>query len=159
MLKRLVGDRRGSALMWTMFLIIILVIVAMMLYTVFSTVSKVRSVEAELKRCASVVLDKTTINSELRDVIITLRTRNIEREVRENLRENGWVESSGSWEREINGETRCRIRNLLVNVDADSELLTLSADVQIPLLKSMGDISNMTFPLKIYSKILYISGK
>ena len=50
MLKRLVRDRRGSALMWAMFLIIILVIVAMMLYTVFSTVSKVRSVEAELKR-------------------------------------------------------------------------------------------------------------
>lgn len=90
MLKRLVHDKSGSGLMWAALLIVILLIFAMLLYTVFSTASKVRSVEAELQRCASVALDKTTINSELRDVIITLRTRNIEKEVREKSYANGW---------------------------------------------------------------------
>lgn len=69
------------------------------------------------------------------------------------------MESDGIWEREINGWIRCRMKNFNVSVDADGELLTVTADVQIPLLKAMGDITNMTFPLKIYSRILYISGE
>ena len=140
-------------------LIVILVIFAMLLYTVFSTVSKVRSVEAELQRCASVVLDATTINSKLRDVLLTLREDDIQQEVRKNMLALGWRESSDGWEREINGGIRCRMKNFSVSVDESGELLTLTADVQLPLLKAMGSITNMTFPLKIYSRILYISGR
>ena len=85
MLKKLIRDKRGNGLMWAALLIVILVIFAMLLYTVFSTVSKVRSVEAELQRCASVVLDATTINSKLRDVLLTLREGDIRQEVRKNM--------------------------------------------------------------------------
>ena len=159
MLKKLIRDKRGNGLMWAALLIVILVIFAMLLYTVFSTVSKVRSVEAELQRCASVVLDATTINSKLRDVLLTLREDDIQQEVRKNMLALGWRESSDGWEREINGGIRCRMKDFTVSVDDSGELLTLTADVQLPLLKAMGSITNMTFPLKIYSRILYISGR
>ena len=159
MFKRLIHDKRGNGLMWAALMIVILVIFAMLLYTVFSTVSKVRSVEAELQRCASVVLEATTINSKLRDVLLKLRLGDIQREVRENLLDLGWRETGGGWEREINGGVRCRMKNFSVSVDASGELLTVTADVQLPLLKATGSITDMTFPLKIYSRILYISGR
>lgn len=155
-MNRFINDRRGEGMLWALFSIIILIIVAMLCYTLFSATSQVRSVEAELQRCASIVIDATTTNPRLRDVLIDLQEGNIQTEVERNMRVKGWYESGGYWQKDVKGSPKYRLKDFTVSVDDTGKRLTVSADVQIPLLKSMGSITNMTFPVTIYSKILYI---
>lgn len=157
MMERFIKDRRGEGILWAFFSIVVLIIVAMLCYTLFSATSQVRSVETELQRCASIVIDATTTNPRLRDVLIDLQEGKIQMLVKQNMRENGWYETNGFWQKDVKGNPKYRLKDFSISVDDTGKRLTVSADVQIPLLKSMGSITNMTFPVTIYSKILYIN--
>ena len=156
-MERFIKDRRGEGILWAFFSIVVLIIVALLCYTLYTTTSQVRSVEAELQRCASIVIDATTTNPRLRDVLIDLQEGKIQTLVKQNMRENGWYETGGYWQMDVKGNPKYRLKDFSISVDDTGKRLTVSADVQIPLLKSMGSITNMTFPVTIYSKILYIN--
>ena len=47
MMGRFIKDRRGEGILWAFFTIVVLIIVAMLCYTLYATTSQVRSVEAE----------------------------------------------------------------------------------------------------------------
>ena len=157
MMVRLIKDRCGEGILWAFFTIVVLIIVAMLCYTLYTTTAQVRSVENELQRCASIVIDATTTNPRLRDVLIDLQEGKIQILIRQNMRENGWYESGGYWQKDVKGNPKYRLKDFAISVDDTGKCLTVSADVQIPLLKSMGSITNITFPVTIYSKILYIN--
>ena len=154
---RFIKDRRGEGILWAFFSIVVLIIVAMLCYTLYTTTSQVRSVEMELQRCASIVIDATTTNPRLRDVLIDLQEGKIQTEVERNMREKGWYETGSYWQKDVKGNPKYRLKDFDISVDDTGKRLTVSTDVQIPLLKSMGSITNMTFPVTIYSKILYIN--
>ena len=154
---RLIKDRRGEGILWAFFTIVVLIVVAMLCYTLYTTTAQVRSVETELQRCASIVIDATTTNPRLRDVLIDLQEGKIQTEVERNMRSKGWYETGGYWQKDVKGTPKYRLKDFSISVDDTGKRLTVSADVQIPLLKSMGSITNMTFPVTIYSKILYIN--
>ena len=156
MMGRFIKDRRGEGMLWAFFTIVVLIVVAMLCYTLYTTTAQVRSVETELQRCASIVIDASTTNPRLRDVLIDLQEGKIQTLVKQNMRENGWYESGGCWQKDVKGSPKYRLKDFTVSVDDTGKRLTVSADVQIPLFKSMGSITNMTFPVTIYSKILYI---
>lgn len=157
MMGRFIKDRRGEGILWAFFSIVVLIIVAMLCYTLYTTTSQVRSVETELQRCASIVIDATTTNPRLRDVLIDLQEGKIQTEVERNMREKGWYETGSYWQKDVQGNPKYRLKDFDISVDDTGKRLTVSADVQIPLLKSMGSVTNMTFPVTIYSKILYIN--
>ena len=156
-MERFIKDRRGEGILWAFFSIVVMIIVALLCYTLYTTTSQVRSVETELQRCASIVIDATTTNPRLRDVLIDLQEGNIQAEVERNMRSNSWYETGGYWQKDVKGNPKYRLKDFDISVDDTGKRLTVSADVQIPLLKSMGSITNMTFPVTIYSKILYIN--
>ena len=156
-MERFIKDRRGEGMLWAFFTIVVLIVVAMLCYTLYTTTSQVRSVETELQRCASIVIDATTTNPRLRDVLIDLQEGKVQTEVERNMRSKGWYETGGYWQKDVKGNPKYRLKDFAVSVDDTGKRLTVSADVQIPLLKSMGSITNMTFPVTIYSKILYIN--
>ena len=156
-MMRLIKDRRGEGILWAFFTIVVLIVVAMLCYTLYTTTTQVRSVETELQRCASIVIDATTTNPRLRDVLIDLQEGKIQTLVKQNMRDKGWYESGGCWQKDVKGNPKYRLKDFDISVDDTCKRLTVSADVQIPLLKSMGSITNMTFPVTIYSKILYIN--
>ena len=157
MMVRLIKDRRGEGILWAFFTIVVLIVVAILCYTLYTTTSQVRSVGTELQRCASIVIDATTTNPRLRDVLIDLQEGKIQTLVRQNMREKGWYETGVYWQKDVKGNPKYRLKDFSISVDDTGKRLTVSADVQIPLLKSMGSITNMTFPVTIYSKILYIN--
>lgn len=156
MMERFIKDRRGEGILWAFFTIVVLIIVAMLCYTLYITTAQVRSVEMELQRCASIVIDASTTNPRLRDVLIDLQEGKIQTLVKRNLEENGWYETGGYWQKDVKGNPKYRLKDFDISVDDTGKCLTVSADVQIPLLKSMGGVADMTFPVTVYSKILYI---
>lgn len=156
MMDKLLKDRRGEGVLWAFFMIVVLIVIATLCYTLYSTTSQVRSVETELQRCASIVIDATTTNPRLRDVVIDLQKSEIESEVERNMRAQGWYQADGDWQKDVKGKPKYRLKDFSISVDGTGKRLTVSADVQIPLLKSMGGVADMTFPVTVYSKILYI---
>lgn len=147
-------DRRGSALVWVLFLILIFFMLAAVLYNVFSLYVNYSAVRDELTRCTSICLDTNVVNSKLRDTITDVDSQPALDVLQQNLLESGWAQEGGAWVKRSGVKIVCRLAGMSVGISGSR--LHLTVTVQIPLPMAMADRVAVDFPIDLYARILYI---
>lgn len=153
-LQALLHDRRGSALLWVLFLILIFFMLAAVLYNVFSVSVNYSSVRDELTRCTSVSLDANVVNSKLRDTITDVDSQPVLDVLWQNLLESGWTQDGNAWVKRSGEKIVCRLSGVSVSVTGSR--LHLTATARIPLPMAMAERFAVDFPIDLYARILYI---
>ena len=154
-MKRLLKEQSGSALIWTLFIILILFTVSFLVYSAVTVYAKYQCVETELQRAAFVTVDKATVNANVRDLELDVPAVSTKTLLEENLINTGWTQKDGNWVKRDGDKLICTLEDMQIEVV--DQLMQIDGAVAIPLLWEIGDIGNVCIPIRIRASILYVN--
>ena len=103
-------DTRGSAILWTLFLILILFTLSFVVYTGTVVYAKYQTFETELERAAIVTVDAGLLNTNVRDLQLDIPEDAAQSLLEENLADAGWAHEDGRWVKYDGGKLIMRLR-------------------------------------------------
>ena len=107
-MKRFIKDTCGSAVIWTLFLILIFFTLSFVVYTGVTVYAKYQKCETELEREALVTVDMGMVNANVRDLSLDIPADTAQSLFEENLTKAGWTQEDGSWLKRDSGKADLR---------------------------------------------------
>ena len=153
-MKRFWKDNTGSALIWSVFIILILMTLSAVVYTGITVYSKYQDCETEVQRAAIITVDKNMLNANVRDLLLDVPAEYAEESFYASLTEAGWALENGCWDRYEDGKYVYSLEDMFV--DVDGKMVSISATMAIPLPLDIGDLSIIRLPINVRSSVLYI---
>ena len=149
-----IKDTRGSAIIWTLFLILILFTLAFLLYTGITVYAKYQTCETELQRAATVAVDTGLINANVRDLQLDVQADTAQSLLESNLTDAGWTQEDGIWVK-YNGD---KLIYALEDMQASVQEKTLRIDATLVMLSpwTVNGISEIRIHMMVLSSVLYI---
>jgi archaellum component FlaF (FlaF/FlaG flagellin family) len=90
-MNRFWKDNTGSALIWSVFIIFILMILSAVVYAGVTVYVKYQACETEVQRAATIIVDKNMLNANVRDLILDVPAESAEESFFASLTEMGWT--------------------------------------------------------------------
>ena len=153
-MKRFWKEDTGSALIWMVFLILILITLCAVTYAGVTVYTKYQTCEAEVQRAAIVTVDKNMLNANVRDLILDVPAESAEESFYVSLTEVGWTLEDRYWNRYEDGKTVYSLEDMSVAVDGKT--VSINATMVIPLPWEIGEIGKVSIPMNVRSSVLYI---
>ena len=153
-MKRFWKDDAGSALLWMVFLILILITLSAVAYAGVTVYAKYQACKTEVQRAATVTVDKSMLNANVRDLILDVPAESAEESFYASLTETGWMLEDGCWNRYEGEKVVFSLEDM--SVVADGKTMSISATMVIPLPWEIGDIGKVSIPMNVRSSVLYI---
>jgi hypothetical protein len=147
-------DTRGSAILWTLFLILILFTLSFVVYTGTTVYAKYQICETELERAALVTVDAGLLNTNVRDLQLNVPADAAQSLLEENLADAGWAREDGRWVK-YNGE---KLAYALegAQLSVQEKTLRLDATFVMPAPWAMSSVTEIRIPMTVLSSVLYI---
>jgi hypothetical protein len=153
-MKHFIKDNTGSALIWTIFLILILITLSVVVYSGVTVYAKYQTCETEVQRAATVTVDKNMENANVRDLVLDVPAELAVESFYVNMTETGWVLEDGYWNRYKNDRLIYSLEDM--TVDVEDKTVSISAVLAISLPWDIGGMGKVRIPLNVRSSVLYI---
>jgi hypothetical protein len=153
-MRRFLQDTRGSAILWTLFLIIILFMLTFVVYTGTTVYAKYQTCETELERAALVTVDAGLLNANVRDLQLDVPADVAQSLLENNLTEAGWAREDGRWVKYDGDKLICALEDAQLSVQ--EKTLRLDAMFVMPALWAMSGVMEIRIPMTVLSSVLYI---
>jgi len=147
-------DKRGSAILWTLFLILILFTLSFVVYTVSIVYAKYQTCETELERAALVTVDAGLLNTNVRDLQLNIPEDAAQSLLEENLADAGWALEDGRWVKYDGEKLIYAIEDAQLSVQ--EKTLRLDATFVMPAPWAFGGVDAIRIPMTVLSSVLYI---
>jgi len=153
-MKRFLKDNAGSALIWAVFLILILCTVSIVVYSGVMIYAKYQACETEVQRAATITANRSMVNANVRDLELDMPVIPAEDYFYENLAETGWTSEDGCWRRREDGKLIYSLEDM--TVDIEGKTIRITAIFAMPLPWGIGGLGEVRIPMNVRSSILYI---
>jgi hypothetical protein len=153
-MKHFIKDNTGSALIWTIFLTLILITLSVVIYSGVTVYAKYQSCETEVQRAATVTVDKNMDNAHVRDLVLDVPAESAVESFYSNMAETGFVLEGGCWNRYENDRLIYSLEDMAV--DVENKTVRINSTLAIPLPWDIGSMSEVSIPLNVRSSVLYI---
>jgi len=153
-MKHFIKDNAGSALIWTIFLILIFITLSVVVYSGVTVYAKYQSCENEVQRAATVTVDKSMINANVRDLMLDVPAESAVESFYTNMTETGWILEGGCWNRYEEDQLICSLEDMAV--DVENKTVSINATLSITLPWDIGGMGEVNIPLNVRSSVLYI---
>ncbi|MGI5848908.1 MAG: hypothetical protein ACOX8Q_02375 [Christensenellales bacterium] len=153
-MKYFIKDNAGSALIWTIFLILILITLSVVVYSGVTVYAKYQSCEIEVQRAATVTVDKNMDNAHVRDLVLDVPAESAVVSFYTNMTETGFVLEGGCWNRYEEDLLIYSLEDM--TVDVENKTVSISATLAIALPWDIGGMVEVSIPLNVRSSVLYI---
>jgi hypothetical protein len=154
-MKQVTKDTQGSALLWPVFIALILCMLSVVAYTGATLYSTYQNAQTELERAANISVDHSLINPNVRDLLLNIPAEDATTSLEDNLAQAGYVKNGdGDWVRTESGKTYYCLKDMQVTVAG--ELLDITAIVSMPLPWDIGGTPVVDLPIHVQSRVLYI---
>lgn len=153
-MKHFIKDNTGSALIWTVFLILILITLSVVAYSGVTVYAKYQSCETEVQRAATVTVDKNMDNAHVRDLVLDVPAESAVMSFYTNMTETGFVLEGEYWNRYESDRLIYSLEDM--TVDVENKTVSINATLAIPLPWDIGGMSVVSIPLNVRSSVLYI---
>lgn len=154
-MKKFLKNENGSALIWALFLILILCTLSFVMYSAITVYAKYQMCENELQRAATVTVDKSMVNANVRDLQLVIPTDTAIDIVEDNLLQSCWVQDGGRWEKQEGDKTQYSLEDM--EIEIQDSTIKIDAMFAMPLPWGIGDVSLVHIPIQIRASILYIN--
>lgn len=144
----------GSALIWSVFIIVILMTLSAVVFAGMTVYSKYQDCETEVQRASIITVDTNMLNANVRDLILDVPAEYAEDSFYASLTEAGWTLENGCWNRYEDGKSIYSLEDM--SVDVDGKTLSISATMAISLPWDIGDLSIVRLLINVRSSVLYI---
>ncbi len=153
-MRRFLQETRGSAILWTLFLILILFTLTFVVYTGVTVYTKYQSCETELQRAATVTVDVGLLNANVRDLQLDVSEDTAQSLLENNLREAGWTQEDENWMKYDDGKLINALEDM--QVTAEGQTLRIDATFAMPSPWTVGGVTEICIPMTVLSSVLYI---
>jgi hypothetical protein len=153
-MTRLIKDKKGSAHLWAIFILLAMVMLTAVIYNGVAVYTKYQSAETELQRAVTVTVDDSLQNAAVRDLVLDVLADDAEELLFDHLRELGYERSGADWTKRVDGKTVYTLTGLTVQTDGRNMMIT--AVLAIPLLWETDSAAVVRIPIQAQSSILYI---
>lgn len=153
-MRRFLQDTRGSAILWTLFLILILFTLSFVVYTGTTVYAKYQTCETELERAALVTVDAGLLNANVRDLQLDIPADVAQSLLENNLTEAGWAREDGHWVKYDGDKLIYALKDARLSVR--EKTLRLDAMFVMPAPWAMGGVTEIRIPMTVLSSVLYI---
>ena len=154
-MKRLIKDTRGSTSLFAAFLAAVLCILAVVVYAGMMIYSNFQAARTDLERAAIVSIDKNMLNPNVRDLEFNIPQDAASADFENNLTSSGLERGAeGTWQRFNDRALVYEFREL--NAIVHGEWLDVSGEFVMPVPWSFGDVTEVSIPVTVRSKVLYL---
>lgn len=153
-MRRFLKDTRGSAVIWTLFLILVLFTLTFVVYTGVTVYAKYQTCETELERAAIITVDKGLLNANVRDLKLDIPTVSAHSLFEDNLTESGWTKEDGNWVKCDGGKLIYALEDMQMTVE--EKTMQIDAVFTMPMPWKIDGIDKIHIPIKVLSSVLYI---
>lgn len=153
-IRHFMKSQDGSALIWTLFLILILFTLTFVVYTGVMVYAKYQTCETELERAALITVDRSMVNTNVRDLSLDIPADTAQSLLEENLTEAGWAQEDGSWVKRDSGKLIYALEDAQISVEGKT--LRIAATFAMPAPWAVGGIYEIRIPMTVLSSVLYI---
>jgi hypothetical protein len=156
-MKRFLKDQCGNALLWSLFMILILFTLSFVIYTAVIVSSKYQACENDLQRSATIAVDKSMENANIRDIVLDIPVESAEDTLENNLRDMGYTKTSETaWLKEEDGKTAYTLEDVQISVQ--NVVLTITGKIKTYLPWRITGYPYIILPVRVVCRALYISG-
>lgn len=153
-MRRFLQDTRGSAILWTLFLILILFMLSFVVYTGTTVYAKYLTCETELERAALVTVDAGLLNANVRDLQLDIPADVAQSLLENKLTEAGWAREDGRWVKYDGYKLIYALEDAQLSVR--EKTLRIEAMFVMPAPWAMGGVTEIRIPMTVLSSVLYI---
>jgi len=154
-MKRLIKDTRGSTSLLAAFLAAVLCILAVVVYAGVMVYSNYQTARTDLERAAIVSIDRNMLNQNVRDLEFNIPRDAALADFENNLALSGLERGAdGTWQR-LNGD-KLVYEFWKLNATVRGEWLDVTGVFVMPVPWSFGDMTEVTIPISVRSKVLYL---
>lgn len=153
-MKRFFKDKTGSALIWAVFLIFILCTVSIVVYSAVTVYTKYQACETEVQRAATITVNKSMVNANVRDLELDVPVIPAEDYFYENLTETGWTIEAGYWCKYEDGRLIYSLEDMTIEIEGKT--IRISATFAIPMPWGIGSLGEVRILMNVRSSVLYI---
>ena len=154
-MRQFLKDTRGSAVIWTAFLILILFTLAFVVYTGVTVYAKYQACENELQRAATAAVNKSLVNPNVRDLELNIPDIPAQSLLEENLLGTGWSQDGQSWVKRDGSKWVYSLEAMQMTVEGKSMLIKVT--FVMPLPWTIVSQMEITLPMSVRSKVLYLN--
>lgn len=153
-MRRFFQDTRGSAILWTLFLILILFTLSLVVYTGTTVYDKYQTCETELERAALVTVDAGLLNANVRDLKLDVPADAAQSLLEDNLTDAGWTREDGRWVKYDDDKFIYGLEDVQLSVQ--EKTLRLDAMFVMPAPWAMSGVTEIRISMTVLSSVLYI---
>ena len=154
-MKKFIMNTQGNASLLSIFLVMILCVFSIVIYSVVMVYANYQTAYTELERAAIITVDENMFNPNVRDLEFDIPQTALT-DVEENLISCGlYKEPDGTWKRANDRRLVYELKDL--NVTLQEECLYLSVMFAMPLPWHITEQTEVTLPITVRSKVLYIN--
>jgi hypothetical protein len=147
-------DQAGNAILWSLFLILILCTLSVIIYSTVTMYANYQTAEADLQRAATMSADISLENANVRDMQLDIPDC-AETQLEDNLTEASWVKEDNGWARYDEDEKLYSIKDMQIEIDGMT--MQIKATFVMSLPWKIGDIDEFRIPMRVRSSILYMN--
>ena len=156
-MKRFFKDQKGNALIWSLFIILILCTFSFVIYSAITVYSQYQACENDLQRAAIIATDKSMENANVRDIILNIPGEEATTSFETNLLKQGYIKMADDhWLRTIHDKEAYSLNDLTISIAGD--VITIRASINIYLPWKIANNVTVSFPISAVSRVLYIPG-
>jgi hypothetical protein len=152
-MRRFLQDTRGSAILWTLFLILILFTLTALIYTGVTVYAKYQTCETELQCASTITVDAELVNANVRDLQLNV-PKDAAQSLEDNLTETGWTQEEGCWIKRDSGKIIYGLED--IQLTAEGKTMRIDGTFVMPSSWTVGGISEIRIPMTVLSTVLYI---
>ena len=153
-MTRLMKDKNGSAHLWAIFILLVVVMLTIVIYNGVTVYTKYQTAETELQRAVTVTVDDSLQNAAVRDLVLDVPADDAEELLFDHLRELGYERSGADWTKRADGKTVYTLTEL--SVETDGRTMKITAVLAIPLLWETDSAAVVRIPIQAHASVLYI---
>jgi hypothetical protein len=153
-MRRFFQDTRGSAILWTLFLILLLFTLSFVVYTGTTVYAKYQTCETELERAALVTVDAGLLNANVRDLQLDVPADVAQSLLESNLTESGWAREDGHWVKYDGDKPIYALEDAKLSVL--EKTLRLDATFVMHSPWAAVGMTEIRIPMTVLSSVLYI---
>lgn len=153
-MRRFFRDTHGSTPIWAAFLVLILFTLSLVVYSAVTVYSKYQTCETELERAATVTVDMSMVNPNVRDSVLNIPVMPAKALLTDNLTDSGWTREGDNWIKRDGGKLIYGLEDMEITVE--EKTMQIKAMFAMPAPWTLGGMDKIRIPMEVRSSVLYI---
>lgn len=153
-MKRFVKEQDGNALLWPLFIMLILMTLSVVVYSGITVYTQYQACENELQQATVISADMNMDNANVRDLMLDISSDAALMDFEANLERSGWETDGDNWMKHENGKKMYSLEDVRINIT--DEVIQIAGNCGVSLPWAISQETTVHIPMQVQASIFYL---